>query len=362
MPRSMKQPTICEAPGARSGWIPGPFDTATGDGARPVHAYAYGRLRPRFVDQGAWHELWCLLHDDPARHTGDDGLDRVLAKAFERRPDGELPEGFYIARELVWPLEDVLGVAQCVVVPASDEEILELLEALCAAPARCKPTAQAIVRGTLAGYAHELPGRLRGLPRVALVSAFSYDPPQGIGAGPDEERERLFRSYRPLLANNGLGDELRAINYVLTQSAAFYELASRLDKRTCEHHHEQRLVGMQAVPVEGTAHAPQMEVVFTFQGIEGSVRRWFQRVDVQGPFMFFTTEDVQPFYVRSPGVIRPQGGAVWHAAVGSPPVDDLGEPPPADAPPLAQQPAQEHAELPPLAASGDGEAMALAPA
>ena len=110
------------------------------------------------------------------------------------------------------------------------------------------------------------------------------------------------------------------MNFILTQSAAFYELAGRLEQSGCGGSQpENRLVSMQAVPVEGPRSRPEMDVVFSFQSMtSGAVQHWFQRVDVGGAFMFLVTEQVQPYFQRPAERIVPQalGGAAPQGVAG----------------------------------------------
>lgn len=311
MPTTMKIPTVCEPPGPRAVFEPAPR-LVGGGGGQPTFSYSLGRLRPRFVDEGSWRELSCLVPTVPLPRPGSEEFERLLLQVFASDAQGRRPASFFLARELVWPLVDVLGVPQCVVVPRSDEQIAELLAALCPAPSACAGPSWTIVHGTLAGLEASSVPELSGLPRVELISAFPYDVEQQVRPGCVDDRDRLFRAYQPLLANNGVGDELRAMNFVLTRSSAFYQLASRLDERSHDEERCHRLVGVHVLPVEGPPAAPQVEVVASFQNTRGgAVRRWFQRVDVGGPFMFLTTDDVLPFYSRPLGAVRPQDeGAV----------------------------------------------------
>lgn len=307
MPAAMKLPPISPSPKAPQG----PLRALQVEPVVPssqVFSYTYGRLRPRFVTRGAWHELGSLL-EGPPPDPGTDAFDRALVKLFSPSKPGELPSAFYLARELVWPVEDALGVLQCVVAPASDEEIVELLANLpvsSMSPIACAPPPASVVRGVLRGFATGLGAGMDGLPRVGLVSAFPFQFKPGGSSGSDSD-DGLFRAYQPLLANNGIGDELRALNFVLTESRAFYELASRLDERGRDAKSKHRLVAMHALPVVAPRSDRQLEVVFSFQSTTGgAVGRWFQRVAVGGPFSYFTTEHVLPFYGRPAGAVTPQ--------------------------------------------------------
>ncbi|MEM7158574.1 MAG: hypothetical protein AAF799_37385 [Myxococcota bacterium] len=306
MAMSMKTPQFCDPP-AHPGWTPKGLHPTPEAGARPVNSYSFGRLRPRFSNLGAWHEFWCLVSEDPPPANKPDDLDRLIVQTFGPSSTGELPDAFYLARELLWPLEDVFGIPQLIVAPRSDEEIVELLQTMCDSSARCATPTHAIIRGWMLGFASGLGGELGGLPMVGLVSAACYDVEQQIRPGCADDRARLFKAYQPLLANNGIGDELRAMNFILTQSSGFYELASRLDERSRTPDQESRLVGMHSLVVEAPRAKPLMEVVFSFQNTaSGAVRRWSQRVDVGSPFMFLDPEEVLPFYSRPSGSIQPQ--------------------------------------------------------
>jgi len=306
MPAAMKLPPLSASPRLPKA-AQGPSSELGIEPSVPsgqVFSYTYGRLRPRFITRGAWHELACLLEGNPPE-PGTGAFDRALLKLFLPPKPGELPSTFYLARELVWPVEDVLGVPQCVVAPASDEEIVELLENLPTSSSPCALSPASVVRGVLQGFATGLGAGLDGLPRVAFLSAFPFQlkPSGSSRCGPDYGA--LFQAYQPLLANNGIGDELRAINLVLTTSAAFYELASRLDRDAKP---EQRLVAMHALPVLGPRSERQLEVVFSFQSPTGAVARWFQRVTLSGPFPYLTSETEKQalqFYGRPAGTVAP---------------------------------------------------------
>lgn len=303
MPTSMKIPTVSQPASGRP--VPPPAEAG---GPGPAYSYTFGRLRPRLVDEGSWYELASLVPDSPLPPPDSDDFERLLVRLFSPDADGSLPSSFFLARQLVWPMVDPFGVPQCVVQPASDEEITELLAALQPPANGCSTTCWTIVHGTFAGHATDLPASLAGLPRVGLISVFPFDHQAGLGSGCEDDGARLFRAYQPILANNGIGDELRTVNFVLTRSKAFYELASRLDERGQGEGKSSRLVAMQAVPVQAPRSKPQVEVVFSFQNtVGGAVRRWSQRVDVGGPFMFLVTDEVQPFYGRPLGIVQPQG-------------------------------------------------------
>jgi len=319
MPGAMKLPQV----------HPGPSKPEPGRDVEPalpapvVCSYTLGRLRPRFTTQGAWHELASLLHGQPLPAPDSAELDGALARLFALGPRGELPSSFYLARELVWPIVDVLGVPQAVVVPESDEEIVELLANLSPSTVQCAAGGWSLVRGEWVGFVEGLGARLDGLPRIRLVSAFPYVFEPKAPSGCDGDAERLFRAYQPLLANNGIGDEQRAINLVLTASKAFYELAMRLDERSREQAGA-RLVAMNALPVDAPRSRPLVDVVFSFLGTEtGTVRRWFQRVAMGSPFPYLVTADVLPYYQRPAAQVRPQSAmdeapepAIVEASVG----------------------------------------------
>lgn len=305
MPATMKLPPFCEPrKPTRDSKVPKPdLRVEPVVPSSQVFSYTYGRLRPRFVTRGAWHELACLLGRNP-HDPGTDAFESMLVKLFSPSERGELPSSFYLARELVWPVQDTLGVAQCVVEPASDEEIVELLQNLPTSPSNVPcgvPSPISVVRGVLRGVATGVGAGLDGLPTVGLVSAFPFRfDPRG-----NSDYAKLFDSYQPLLANNGIGDALRAINLVLTESAAFYELALRLER---DARAEQRLVSLHTLPVVASASDRQLEVVFSFQSTTSAVSRWFQRVAVGGPFPFLTPETekhVLPFYSRPAGAVAP---------------------------------------------------------
>lgn len=208
----------------------------------------------------------------------------------------------------MWPLQDAFGVSQCLVVPRSDEQIAELLEALCPPSAQCSTCTQCIVHGAFMGHCMLSVPELAGIPMVELVSVAAFETERELRVGSADERARLFRAFQPILANNGVGNELRAVNYVLTRSNAFYELAGQLDERGEDKGKAYRLMGMSTLEVQGPPAKPVLEVVFSFGHVEGGgVRRWSQRVDVGGPFMFFATEEVHPFYARPIGAVQPQG-------------------------------------------------------
>ena len=354
----MKTPQLCDPPSHPERSPKGLHPTPEA-GARPTYSYSFGRLRPRFSDLGAWHEFWCLVSEDPPPATEPDDLDRLFVQTFAPKANGELPDGFYLARELIWPLEDVFGIPQLLVVPRSDEEIVELIQTLCDSSSRCVSPAHCIVRGWLSGFASSLGGELAGLPTVGLVSAFPFDIEQEVRPGCDDDRGRLFKAYQPLLANNGIGDELRAMNFILTQSNGFYELASRLDERSRSPEQESRLVGMHSLPVEAPRAKPLMEVVFSFQNTaSGAIRRWSQRVDMGSPFMFLDPESVQPFYNRPSGSIQPQ----WSGSIApqrepprEPEPQSSAEPEPA---PVVDETASESSatEATPVAEAVPGEA------
>lgn len=276
------------------------------DPAPQAFSYTYGRLRPCFVTLGAWHELASMLPGGATPAPGSDELDATVVKLFGPDGQGKRPGTFYLARELVWPIVDALGTPQAVVVPESDEEIVELLANVSASPAKCAQ-AQSIVRGMWTGFATGLGAAFDGLPLLRLVSAFphAFELTASPGCG-DWSFEALFRAYLPLLANNGIGDEQRAVNYVLTESKAFYELASRLDERGRDQQVASRLVRMSARAVAAPRSRPQIDVVFSFGSDAGGVRHWFQRVSTGGPFPFLVTKEVLPFYLGPDGGIRPQ--------------------------------------------------------
>lgn len=310
MPTTMKLPPICE-PRKLTKALQAPLHDLRVEPVVPsdqMFSYTYGRLRPRFVTRGDWHELECLLERNPPE-PGTDAFESALVRLFSPSEQGELPSSFYLARELVWPVVDPLGVAQCVVEPSSDEEIVELLRNLpvSTSPVPCSiPSPVSVVRGVLRGLATGVGTGLDGLPAVGLVSAFPFQFKPSGSSRSDADYGFLFNSYQPLLANNGIGDALRAINLVLTQSAAFYELALRLDRDAKP---EQRLVALHALPVVASASERQLEVVFSFQSTTSAVSRWFQRVAVSGPFPFLTAETEKqalPFYSRPAGAVTPQ--------------------------------------------------------
>ncbi|MEM9454775.1 MAG: hypothetical protein AAGF11_11395 [Myxococcota bacterium] len=351
MPDSMKIPAISDRSQPRTSSPPDPELTAVPQG-RPIHSYTYGRLRPRFTTRGAWNELWSLVPQDSSASMGRDGLDAIFAKVFAPDVQGQPPDAFFLARELIWPVEDVYGVLQCLVVPHSDDEIVELLACLGPPSAARASAGYSVVHGTFAGLVHDLGGAIGGLPRVDLVSAFPCDIEKGIGTSYNDERIRLFRAYQPLLANNGVGDELRALNYVLTRSSAFYEFAARIDDRGGDNPQGHRLVGMHALPVEGSRFDPQVEVVVSLQNSRnGAVDHWFQRVNVNGAFMYFTTDKVEPFYRRPSGMIAPQWAEV------APAQDQAGD----DERPQPPAPGGDEPPRDPSAAAGstaDAEAVA----
>lgn len=272
------------------------YDTDSGSTASPAREYAYtfGRLRPRFCDAGAQHEFEGLGGKiEPSEFDGE------LVRWFLPRDPGALPSAFFLARALVWPIVDTLGVPQAVVVPASDEEIVELLQNL-PSESRDRAPVHSIVRGVLVGFAHGCGVELDGLPQIHMASVLPYASPVG--------QDPLFTAYQPLLANNGIGDELRAINFILTQSRAFYKIAGQIDERgqSSRTHAHDRLVAMHTRPVATPRARPQIEVVFSFQDGHGAIRRWFQRVAVSGPFPYLTTDTVLPFYQGPTEAIRPQ--------------------------------------------------------
>lgn len=301
MPIAMKYPHV-GGPPAPSGATPP--TSASVEPPTAIDTLTVGRLQPQFVDPGAWHELWSLVGDVPPTAKGPDEHQQLLQRTFGRQADGQLPPSFYLARELVWPLRDVYGVVQCVVAPKSDEQILELLEVSFPSTPRCA-SLESLIVGTWVGFATELDGALHGVPRVGLVMASAFDITTAITSHCGDDHDRLFRAYRPLLANNGIGNELRSINYVLTHANALYQLAARIDERGGDDG-EYRLVGMHALPVEGTRQRPQMEVVASFQNTRGgAIGRWSLRVDVSGAFMFLVTDDIQPFYARPASLVQP---------------------------------------------------------
>ncbi|MEX1362430.1 MAG: hypothetical protein AB1Z98_04845 [Nannocystaceae bacterium] len=285
------------------------------------------------MDQGAWHELVCLLGGKAPPPPNTPEFDAMLVKLFAPDEDGNVPSTFYLARALRWPLLDVLDSPQLVVAPSTDEEIVELLANLpTGSCAPCSPTPLTVVRGFLADFATGMGPGLDGLPLVGMFSALPYvfdiEPPsQGSAAA-----ERLFRAYRPLLANNGIGDELRAVDLVLTESTGFYKLACNLDPRGGDSSGKSELVAMDARPVPTLRTRPMMDVVFAFQNTEtGSVQRWFQRVATGGPFPFFVDQQTYPFFEGQPVSVRPQ----W-LTITEPPLVD----PPMQAPISSPRPAE----------------------
>src|SRR5688572_28530684 len=132
MPKVMKLPPVHATPSPERPPRIEPVDPPS-----TVFSTTLGRLRPRFLTAGAWHELASLLPGQPPPSPDSDEFDVVLAKLFVPNGQGELPSSFYLARELVWPLVGSLGTPQAVVIPASDEEIVELLTNLPSAVGQC---------------------------------------------------------------------------------------------------------------------------------------------------------------------------------------------------------------------------------
>lgn len=77
MPTSIKIPTPSAAPKGPEPEAP----PLVGSEPGPLLSYTLGRLRPRFIDLGAWHELGSLIPEPPPR-PGTDDLERVIKRVF----------------------------------------------------------------------------------------------------------------------------------------------------------------------------------------------------------------------------------------------------------------------------------------
>jgi hypothetical protein len=263
------------------------------------YVYAQGRVRARFRSLSDEHEFFHEAVEDPEnpRELGylDVGTEAQLEALYRRGDHDSLlyavlgrPANRYLARDMLWVLEDLLGTPRLALAPSSDEQVMQLVDSLGREGGSDRPGMLVIGRalGRTSSYRNlplVEPLRLAETQRSTLVrdvraKATNVDLR-------DADIAALFGSYAGLTANAGDRPEARAINFVLLQCDELYARAAQLTARDAKQVFELSSLAWRS---EQVGERERIDVIAAFVGLDsGVVRRWVTTVDVTGPFPFF---------------------------------------------------------------------------
>ena len=235
------------------------------------------------------------IDDPPSPKQIADALNPIdgLSESNDGSPRSKQP--FPLARSLDWPVYDCLGMPQLILAPSSDRQIKHLLTCTADAEAnRRGHSGLVVVHAIWRGTFSTLDGPLAGLPIVAPAKVEAYTgPPRSDCHG---SRTRDTDELLPLLANNGTGDRLRAMNLALLKSRALYNKLDDLTPRDRDRGPPYDLVSIHALEATTSPGHPYMDIIYTFANREtGATRSWFERADVRGAFPYLTMDLLVPF-------------------------------------------------------------------
>lgn len=189
----------------------------------------------------------------------------------------------YLARELDWYLEDVHGNKLYRLLP-SEYNMQQLINALIDSDSNKPRAINSLVVGRTSG-------QLRGLDTVTVTkfrSMTAHDIaknlPQLHNAQSCRDLTHIIDLYLSLANNNGVTDEERALNYLLTYGYDFYDRMYR--QRSDINHQTIHLVSVDA-RIHYAGERTLVYVVFNFQDSKTStVESWYSTVDVTDRFPF----------------------------------------------------------------------------
>lgn len=193
----------------------------------------------------------------------------------------------YLARELDWYLHDVYGNRLYRLVP-SEYNMQQLINALLDAQSNKGSQINALVVGEASGR----PGSLDSLVITKFRAMTAHDIAKSMSKQQNAQSYRdlthVIELYLSLANNNGMNDEERALNYLLTYGHDFYEKMYR--QRSDSGSKSIHLVSVDA-RVHYAGERTMVYVVFNFQDSKTSaVESWSSTVDVTDRFPFMVSK------------------------------------------------------------------------
>lgn len=193
----------------------------------------------------------------------------------------------YLARELDWYLEDVHGNPLYHLIP-SEYNMQQLINALIDSDSAKSPAINTLIVGRASGQLGELDSVTVTKFRSMSAHDIAKNLPKLHNAQSCRDLTYVIDLYLSLANNNGVTDEERALNYLLTYGYDFYERMYR--QRSDNNHQSIHLISIDA-RVHYAGERTLVYVVFNFQDSKTSViEPWYSTVDVTDRFPFLVSK------------------------------------------------------------------------